>query len=115
MVPGGLRKPGLSPVKSYWTSPPTGDPWGPDLRQLPGFSASCIQTGNALYWKALRISLLYRIKLDLCEHFKMSDGNHGRHITGAEAEQGLLPPQVLYRNHQEWFSDLGVPPKMLSK
>lgn len=39
MVPSGLRKPGLRSVKSYWTSPSTGDPWGPDLLQLRVFCA----------------------------------------------------------------------------
>lgn len=39
-------------------------------------------------------------------------GGHRTTGAGAEAEQELLPPQVLYANHEEWFSNLGVPPKI---
>lgn len=117
MVPNGLRKPGLSSVKSYWTSPSTGDPWWPDLLQLWGFSAKLYPNGECSVLESPQVlELLFPIGLNWISTNTLKGVIKGTEGTEPqETEHGLLPPQVLYRSHQEWFSNLSVLPKMLPK
>lgn len=100
MVPSGLRKPGVSSVKSSWTPPSTGDPWGPDLLQLQGFSAKLYPNRKCSVLESPQVlEFFFPIGLNLISTNTLKGAfcAHRVHRTTGDETEEL--PQVLYRNH----------------